>query len=142
MILALDSCTVVYLVEGGSELGRLTRDRVTHLLADAHARAVCSRLARLECRVGPLRRRDHLLVARYDEFFSRARVSLLDIDAAVIERATALRAHHGFGVADAIHLASAIDTGADIFLTGDRRLALCPDLHVEVIGEPARETPP
>ena len=52
----------------------------------------------------------------------------------MLDRATDLRVRHGFKVPDAIHLASAIEAGADAFLTGDAGLAKCPDVKVEVIS--------
>jgi len=139
MIVALDACTIIYLVEGSSSLAAPVMERVTNLLADPAARIVCSRLARLECRVGPLRAKDTALLTRYDEFFGRDRVFLMDITAPVVERATALRADQGFRVADAIHLATALEAAADLFLTGDRRLAQCPGLRVELIGSSVGE---
>jgi predicted nucleic acid-binding protein len=54
----------------------------------------------------------------------------------VVETATALRAAHGFRPPDAIHLATAILAKADVFLTGDRNLARCPGLKVEVLAGP------
>jgi predicted nucleic acid-binding protein len=57
----------------------------------------------------------------------------LDVSSAALDRATELRARHGFKVPDAIHLATAIEAGADAFLTGDANLVKCPDLHVELL---------
>jgi hypothetical protein len=44
-----------------------------------------SLLARLECRVKPLRAGDAVLLALYDKFFASPEVGLLDVSAAVIE---------------------------------------------------------
>jgi len=44
-----------------------------------------------------------------------------------------LRAGYGFKTPDAIHLASAIEAKAGIFLTGDGALARCTELAVEVL---------
>jgi predicted nucleic acid-binding protein len=48
-------------------------------------------------------------------------------------RATELRAAHGLKTPDAIHLATAIEERADLFLTGDANLARCPGLHLDLI---------
>jgi len=141
VIVALDACSVIYLVEGGTPLGESTRKRVRELLAERTALALCSRLAWLECLVVPIRTKDEALVQRYQAFFRRRRVRVAGISTAVVERATALRAHHGFKTPDAVHLATAIDRGADLFLTGDQRLAGCPGLRVEVVAAPAATTP-
>jgi len=84
--------------------------------------------------VKPVRDRDAAILATYDAFFTRARLTIVDVTAAVLDRATELRARHGFKVPDAIHLASAIEAGADVFLTGDAGLAKCPDVRVEIVS--------
>lgn len=49
------------------------------------------------------------------------RLELLPVDAATAELATALGARHGLRAADAVHLATAVQMGADRFLTNNRR---------------------
>ncbi|MGD0947264.1 MAG: hypothetical protein ABSA52_07515 [Candidatus Binatia bacterium] len=48
----------------------------------------------MECRTSPLRDNNHSLLAEYDVFFAPADLQLIDIDSAVIERATELRARY------------------------------------------------
>jgi predicted nucleic acid-binding protein len=55
---------------------------------------------------------------------------LLDVSSDVIEHATNLRARYGFRSPDAIHLATAILIGADVFLSGDAGLARCTEMNV------------
>ena len=133
MIIALDACTIIYLIEGGPPLGDMARARFRELLRDPLGRAVCSRLARLECRVGPLRVDDVTLLGRYDAFFQRRRLRIDDVSATVIELATELRARYRFKTPDAIHLATAIEAHADLFLTGDADLRRCAEAKVEVL---------
>jgi predicted nucleic acid-binding protein len=64
---------------------------------------------------------------------SAEKLVLADVSASVIEQATELRAAHGFRTPDAIHLATALLEGAEVFLTGDAGLARCPGLKVEVL---------
>ena len=56
-----------------------------------------------------------------------------EISAAIIDRATELRARHNFKTPDAIHLATAIEEKADAFLTGDAALARCSEIQIDVI---------
>ncbi len=58
---------------------------------------------------------------------------VLDVSAKVIDRATELRARYGFKSPDAIHLATAIESGANEFLTGDAGLARCTEVAVTVL---------
>ena len=97
---------------------------------------ITSRLSRLECRVRPLRDGNTELLARFEGFFAREGLELAEITAEVVETATALRAAHGFRPPDAIHLATALLAQTDVFLTGDRNLARCPGLKVEVLAGP------
>jgi len=92
-----------------------------------------SRLTRLECRVRPLRDGNLGLLAVYDGFFSAGRLALGELSAAVIELATELRARYWFSTPDAIHLATAIEGGADVVLTGDATLRRCREVTVEVL---------
>lgn len=58
---------------------------------------------------------------------------MLEITAGVIEQATGLRARYGLKTPDAIHVATAIEEHADVFLTGDAALARCTEVNVEVL---------
>ena len=51
----------------------------------------------------------------------------------MIERATELRARYNLKTPDAIHYATAVEVGATVFLTGDRALARCSEVPVEVL---------
>jgi uncharacterized protein len=93
---------------------------------------VTSRIARLECRCKPLRDRQDDLLHLYDIFFAGKEVDLREIDAAVVEKATELRALVGLKTPDAIHAATATLAGAASFWTTDRRFSKCPGLIVEV----------
>jgi hypothetical protein len=93
---ALDASTLIYYVEGSNVLRERVARRLDSFLADAAAQLLASRFARLECRVKPLRDGDNSLLGKYDAIFGAARFVLLDVTAAVLERATELRARHGF----------------------------------------------
>jgi predicted nucleic acid-binding protein len=92
-----------------------------------------SRLSRLECRVRPLREGQSAMIALYDEFFLRRSLHVADIGAAVIDLATDLRVRYGMKTPDAIHIATAIECGADLILTGDRAMSRCKEVKVELV---------
>jgi predicted nucleic acid-binding protein len=120
----LDACAIIYFVETISPFHAAVVSRLMRLQSDPNSRLLTSRLSCLECRISPIRRNDKELLATYDSLFSTSRLILIEISEAVIEQATALRANHGFKTPGAIHLASAIEAKADLFLTGDASLAL------------------
>jgi predicted nucleic acid-binding protein len=82
--------------------------------------------------VTPLRERDVELLADLDALFADAVVVALTRE--VIDRATELRARHGVKTPDAIHLAAAVASGCDVFLTDDLRLAHVTGIAVEVVS--------
>lgn len=130
----LDASAIIYFIEGAAAVRAQLTTSIANAENDPAGRIITSRLARLECRVKPLRAADVALLATYDAFFTRARLDVVDVTATVLDRATDLRARYGFKTPDAIHIASAIEAGADGFLTGDAGLARCPDVKVEVIS--------
>jgi len=94
---------------------------------------VSSALARMECRVKPLRENNHSLLNRYDEFFNLRLTEFLPITFDAFDKATELRAQFGFKAPDAIHIGAAIVSGCDLFLTNDHRLDRCTLIKVETV---------
>ena len=125
----LDAAPVIYLVENVVPYAPVVEAR---LLVPGTAQ-VCSDLVRLECRVKPIRDRQDALLAAFDIYFGNVISEIVPISRPVIDQATLLRARYGFKTPDAIHLAAAITSGCDLFLTHDRRPCQCEEIAVEVI---------
>lgn len=123
----LDSCIVIYLVEKHpvyyAPLERRFREA-------AQAGFSVSPLVLLECLVGPLKRRDDVLEARFERFF--AAVTVLPHDETVFRKAARLRAR-GIKTPDALHLATAEHYGCTELWTNDNRLAKVSALAVNVL---------
>jgi predicted nucleic acid-binding protein len=110
--------------------------RATHRLATmamAKDQIAISDLVRLEYRVLPLKTGDAAKLAIFDAFCSHPDVRFVPITSAVFERATSIRAAHGFKLADSLHLAAAVESACDRFLTNDARLSAFADIPVEVL---------
>lgn len=127
----LDACCFIYLVEGQLGWRTVVERRLRDL--EPTSRLVTSQLARLECRTKPTRDGNRALLERYDMLFGAGRVVVLDVSADVVDRATDLRARYGFKTPDAIHLATAIESAATEFWTGDAALLRCTDIAVTVL---------
>ena len=130
MRLYLDASAIIYAVESVPPFRDLVVARIAQAVQSGDV--LTSQLSRLECRVKPLRDGDRLLLQRFEDFFTRQGVTVAHLSPAVVDRATELRARTGFRTPDALHLATAIEHGADVFLTGDNRLERCDAMRVEV----------
>lgn len=75
-------------------------------------------------------------------FFHGPNLRTLGLTAATHERAATIRGRctypaippaypRRYGLADALHLAAAIESGCDVFLTNDNQLSNFPDMTVE-----------
>lgn len=132
MRLYLDANAIIYAIEGAHPFRDAVLDWTGKARLVANGRILTSRLSRLECRSKPLGAGDTRLLTLYDELFGLLQVIELRED--LVEQATALRARFGLRSADAIHLTTALVEKADVFLTGDKRLARCTDVNVVVLG--------
>jgi predicted nucleic acid-binding protein len=127
-LIYVDSNVVIRFIEG---------DAATRAPLEARLRGqselITSHLTRLECRCGPLRTQDQATLALYDAFFASKEITLVNVDATVIDRATEFRAALNLRTPDAIHLASAIVGGANVFLTGDLAFSRLTQIPIEII---------
>ncbi len=126
-----DSGILIRLIEGADRL----RLPIESRLRDIRSRdktLITSRLSRLECRCKPMKEGKEYLLSLYDGFFDTQEVLLREIDAAVIEQATQLRAGFGLKASDAIHAATAILAGVSEFWTADRDFLRCLELNVQL----------
>lgn len=130
MIVYLDTNVVTYTVERNAIFGPKARNRLA-TARTAGDTLMISDLTRMECLVGPLKSGDATVEADFNTFFSVTTV--VAVTAAVCDRAARVRATHNFKPMDALQLAAAAEHGANVFLTGDARLASFTDLTVEVL---------
>jgi predicted nucleic acid-binding protein len=121
----LDSCVIIFLIEGPEPLRTAIRDQVTQPLW-------VSDLGRLECQVLPLRESNQVLLQRYQAFFASDDVRSVSLTAEVFDLATELRARHRIQTPDALHLAAALSAGCDEFWTNDFRLSAAAKKHLEI----------
>lgn len=140
MIAFLDACAVIYAVEGSPEWSEALKQQLRQLAMADQASAgglqlAISRLSWLECRVGPLRRRDAEALARFDAFFLHPDLEWVELSPAVVERATLLRAELNLRTPDALQAASCLQLGADaVMVTGDAGFQRVPTLRLALVN--------
>jgi predicted nucleic acid-binding protein len=132
MLIYCDSCILIYFFDHTGPFNVRATNRLA-VLAAAGDHIAVSDLVRLECRVKPIRRGDTAKLAVFDAFFVRPDVRIVPITTAVFDRATQIRAAHKFKLGDSLHLAAAVESGCDRFLTNDGRLSVFTDIPVEVL---------
>ena len=127
----LDTAPVIYEVEHSS----LTIPAALQATSLQSYALIASEMTRLECRVKPLREHDSARLVDYDEFFIETVSEIVQLTRQVMDRAAEIRAEHGFRTPDAIHLAAAMETQCDVFLTNDRRLASFQGISVVLMDD-------
>jgi uncharacterized protein len=126
-----DAGIIMRLIEGAATVRKPIETRLQELRSQSPL-LLTSRLSRLECRCKALRNKHERLLQLYDAFFAGPEVMIVEIGAAVIERATELRASIGFKTPDAIHAATAILAGVSEFWTTDRDFLRCTELKASL----------
>ena len=139
MIAFLDASAVIYAVEGTPAWAEALKQQLRQLAMADQASAgglqlAISRLSWLECRVGPLRRRDAGALARFDAFFLHPDLEWVELSPAVVEQATLLRAEHNLRTPDALQAASCLQLGANaVMVTGDAGFQRVPTLRLALL---------
>ncbi|MBS1725505.1 MAG: type II toxin-antitoxin system VapC family toxin [Armatimonadetes bacterium] len=127
----LDTNTIIYALEGFSSYANLKAGLLEPLDAGAFV-AVTSELTIVETVVGARKagQASHESVLR--AFLSPTSNFIIEpISIAVLEKVIDLRSQFGFKVPDAIHLATGILTGCDVFVSNDSAWS---NAGVQVIG--------
>ena len=97
-------------------------------------RFVVGDLTWTECLVLPYRNGDGQLILDYQRFFLGTHMTTVSLTAAIHQRAALIqRNSDGYGFADSVHLALAVEYRLDRFLTNDNRLAAFTDITVDIL---------
>lgn len=143
MLYYLDTVIVVYAVEGNPADQHRVLNHVAALEQAGHRFAI-SDLTRSECLVPVFGPGGGQRLSDFFRFFHGPNLRTVGLTAAVYARASAIRGGHTYpanppaqpkryGLADSLHLAAAIESECDVFLTNDNQLANFPDITIEVL---------
>lgn len=114
----LDTNALIYMTEGSAAFKRHL-EKFFEQIVDATARLVTSELALTEVLVHPIRDNNRKLLEAYNDLFEHF-VDARPITRRMLIRAAELRAGpRKYRTPDAIHIATAEDVGAQLFVTGD-----------------------
>lgn len=135
-VLTLDTNIFIYAYQKGKPKSTISLQLLEKIKA-VGARCFISVLVYEEFLVGVYKQGLEKNISTYEDFLTcDGLISVVDIDRKIARTAAKLRARHSsLRTPDAIHLASAIESGARIFITTDRRLKQkFPKLKVEVLS--------
>lgn len=143
MFYYLDTNIVIYAVQAGAPEHQRAVGHLAALEMAGHRFAI-SELTRTECLVPVFGEGGGPLLSDFFRFFHGPNLRTLGLNAAMHARASAIRGGHTYpaippaqpkryGLADSLHLAAAIESGCEVFLTNDNQLARFPDITVEVL---------
>ncbi|BAU15214.1 PilT protein-like protein [Leptolyngbya sp. NIES-3755] len=127
-LIYLDTVTIIYSVERFPSYITLL-DPMWQQLQSSRFQVITSELALLETLVLPIRQNNRVLLSRYETLLTLSEVNLIPISQSILRSAANIRAEANLRTPDAIHAATAIESGCTMFLTNDlgfRRIANFP----------------
>lgn len=126
----VDTAPIVYMLEDHPEMGPRYAGFFDRAQA-SHYQLAISTITLAEVLTGPLRTGNEALVRRYRDALTTPPVwQLVDVTAAIAERAARIRSRSRLRLPDAIQMATALETSSIALVTGDRDFA-----GLEALGE-------
>jgi predicted nucleic acid-binding protein len=119
VIACLDTGVLIRAVEGGSEKRATAIEIIRRVEGTPGGVVIASQLCRIECLVRPTRLKDAAMIQAFDDFFSRSGIVLVDVSNEILERALAIRAEFRLKMPDAISVATALVSKADVIVSAD-----------------------
>lgn len=131
--IGLDTPVLIYLLQRNPTY----IDRVREVMREVQSGstvAIFSAIGLIEILTGPKKQGRHDLAAQYREtLFNFPNLTVRGLNQRIIEYASDLRASYNISTPDAIHLATAIDSGVSKFITNDRSLKKIREIKVELL---------
>jgi predicted nucleic acid-binding protein len=90
---------------------------------DGQAVMIVSAITEAELLVRPSREGNAEAVEKIEDFLSEDGIYVVEVTRAVARRAAKLRPVNGISIADAVIMATAVETGCDLLLGNDKRWA-------------------
>ena len=95
-----------------------------------------SEIAIGECLYGAYKRERTESAERFETLFAEIGIfHLVPVAMDIVKRAAWIGATHRIKLVDALHVASAIETGCDAFITNDKAIRSTPDLAIVQLSE-------
>jgi predicted nucleic acid-binding protein len=115
----LDTSVLIRCVEGGLDERAASLRWLDRAAASPGGTVVSSAFAQAECLIKPIRLKDDALMRAYEDFFRNSGVVFEPVTQHVLNRAAHIRADYGLKMGDAIHIATALETGCTFAVMRD-----------------------
>ena len=132
--IGLDSDILIYLLGTSGPLADAAA-RIVDAIDAGTTEAVLSTVGLIEILAGPARAGDAAAFELTADALRDLLIRVVSLDQATAEDAAWIRGSLGIGLEDAVHLASARNSGATAFVTNDRRLRSIPRLEVVYLDD-------
>jgi predicted nucleic acid-binding protein len=134
-VVGLDTAPLIYFIEQHPNYTGVVNP-FFEALEHRELRVVTSTITLLEVLVAPMKQNDAQLAAKYRNVLLKTRdLSLISLTQSIAEEAARLRAVYRLHMADAIEIATALNSRAAFFLTNDKRLSSVSGIEVLVLDE-------
>ncbi len=132
----IDTAPIIYYIEAHPQFGPLIKD-VVDSFQSGRLIAFSSVLTLTEVLPKPIEIGDEKLTRKFAEFLKYGKnLNLIEISANIAERAGRLRGQYPYLKAiDSIQISTAIDVGADAFVTNDIKLKQIKEIKILVLKD-------
>jgi predicted nucleic acid-binding protein len=130
----VDTAVLIYSVEANPNYRELLRSLWLKLKA-SELEVISSELSLMEVLIVPLRNNDTALVNDYERLMLEGDIQLIPVSQTILREAARLRATTNLRTPDAIHAATAINTGCTLFLSNDRGFRAIPNLSAVILQD-------
>jgi len=133
--ISLDTSPFIYFIEAHPDFGSLVRPMIQSI-SMGEKEGVSSVVTLAELLVKPLQPNRLDLAQQYrDALVGQTHFRLVAVEEDVAEAAARIKARYGFGLPDAIQLATATLERAEVFVTNDQELRRFPEVRVVVLED-------
>lgn len=132
----IDTAPVIYYIEAHPEFGPLVKEVVNSFQSEKLI-AFSSVITLTEVLSKPVEAGDEKLAKKFAEFLKHGRnLNLIEISVGIAEKAGRLRGQYpALKTIDSIQLSTAVDVGADVFLTNDKKLKKIKEIKVLLLND-------
>jgi len=132
-IVALDTSVFIYLLEDHPSYAERAA-RVLREVRDGKCSGVFASVGMIELLTGPKKEGRYDIAVQYERHIaSFPHLVVAPLSERVIWLASDMRAQYDLRTPDAVHIATAIDMDADVFLTNDKALRKVREVSVEML---------